>query len=85
MLCLNSMYIRAKRIKDRKGKYKYRYYYLVQGQREGDKVISRHVAYLGKSKAISAKRARKIAKELGVKRSELKKVRGLRIKACRPF
>jgi len=74
------MYIRAKRIKDRKGKHKYRYYYLVKGQRKGARIISKHVAYLGKSKAISAKRAQQIAKELGVKPSELKRVKRLRIK-----
>ena len=75
------MYIRAKKIRDRKGKYKYTYYYLVKSDREGDKVISRHVAYLGKSKAISAKRAQEIAKELGIKPRELKKVKGLGIGA----
>lgn len=77
-MCLNAMYIRAKKIKDRKGKYKYRYYYLVKGQRKGNDVITQHVAYLGKSKVISAKQAQEIAKELGVKPSELKKVKGLR-------
>lgn len=75
------MYIRAKRIRDRKGKYKYRYYYLVRSDREGDKVISQHVAYLGKSKAISAKQAYEIAKELGVELAALKKVKRLRIRS----
>lgn len=54
---------------------RYKYYQLVKSYREGGKVKTKFVAYLGKSPRISRRRA----EELGLSIEELSRVKGLRV------
>lgn len=69
------MYIVKKEIPGRRPAQFYSYYYLVKSEREEDKVIQKHVAYLGKDKTIAMEKVRKKNIDL----EEIRKVKGLTI------
>ena len=69
------MYIVEKKIPGRREGQYYRYYYLVESVREGDRVIQKHLAYLGKDKCISSEKLR----EKGICLEEALDVEGLEI------
>ncbi len=56
------------------------YYYLRKSFRKGDKVISKHIAYLGKTKKEAEKKAKKILKKMEGKNIENKEKNRIEIK-----